>query len=159
MVSESEGTEYTRSTPKAKEELLPEPYGSFKLEWRKAKEINRTPCGFRGKDDPCVIVEVPLKSWIRQTSVGHIASMSNGIARLMIDAKTGIWLQCRTLEAVEGSSNYQVETTYALQQMIQAMCLAAFTTRPLGLRTRFAQLRTVYSTPPRMTWDCFIPPL
>jgi hypothetical protein len=32
------------------EESLPEPYGT-KLEWRKAKEIQRLPCGFQSVGD------------------------------------------------------------------------------------------------------------
>jgi len=118
FLTESEGTEYVRLKTKGEnEESLPEPYGT-KLEWRKAKEIQRLPCGFQGKDHTCVVVEVPIKSWIRHGVVGGLATMSNGTSRVMIDTETGIWLQCHTLEAVEASrTSYQLDVTYALKRM------------------------------------------
>jgi len=88
-LTESEGTEYVRLKTKGEnEESLPESYGT-KLEWRKAKEIQRLLCGFQGKDHTCVVVEAPIKSWIRHGVVGGLATMSNGISRVMIDTEKG----------------------------------------------------------------------
>jgi thiol-disulfide isomerase/thioredoxin len=54
FLTELEGTEYARLKTKAEnEETLPGPYAA-KLEWRKAKEIQRLPCGFKERDHACV---------------------------------------------------------------------------------------------------------
>ena len=117
FLTEPEGTEYVRLKSKENEEPLPEPYGT-KLDWRKAKEIQRVPCGFREKDHSCVVIEVPIKMWVRQSPVGGQTRMSNGIGRVMIDTETGIWLQCHTVEVVESSrTSYQLDVTYALRRM------------------------------------------
>jgi hypothetical protein len=118
FLTELEGTEYVRLKTKAEnEETLPGPYAA-KLEWRKAKEIQRLPCGFKERDHACVVIEAPIKMWTRQSPVGGLARMSNGVGRVMIDTETGIWLQCHTVEIVDGSrSSYQLDVTYALKRM------------------------------------------
>jgi thiol-disulfide isomerase/thioredoxin len=121
FVTESGGTEYVRTKTKTdKEEPLPEPYNA-KLEWRKAKEVQRLPCGFKEKDHDCVIIEAPVKTWVHQNAPGQITRMSAGISRIMIDTETGVWLECHTIEVIEGPrSNYTLETTYALARMSYA---------------------------------------
>ncbi len=118
LTFESGGAEYTRTRQKGdKDESLPQPYGT-KLDWSKSKELQRVPCGFSGKDHTCVIVEAPVKSWIRPGLPGETTRMTNGTTRVMIDTETGIWLQCRTVELIEGSmSSYQVDFTYQVKQM------------------------------------------
>ena len=115
LFAEPDGTEYVRSKPSEKEDRLPEPY-KIGLDWRKAKEIQRLPCGFTGKDHECVIVELPIKSWIHKSNMGQMSSMTQGVARVMIDTETGLWLECRTLESVETfRTNYRIEKTYSLK--------------------------------------------
>lgn len=118
LTFESGGAEYTRTRQKGdKDELLPQPYGT-KLDWSRSKEIQRVPCGFSGKDHTCVMVEAPIKPWMRPGLPGETTRMTNGTTRVMIDTETGIWLQCRTVELIEGSrSSYQVDYTYQVKQM------------------------------------------
>jgi thiol-disulfide isomerase/thioredoxin len=111
------GTEYTRTKGhEDKDESLPQPY-AIKLDWSKSKELQRLPCGFAGKDQPCLIVEAPIKGWMRPGSLIDITRMT-GTARVMIDPETGIWLQCRMVEMIEGpSSSYRVDLTYVAKRM------------------------------------------
>jgi len=96
---------------------LPEPYET-KLNWANAKELQRLPCGFAGKDHTCVIIDAPVKSWIRPSTPGHLTKMTDGSSRIMIDTETGIWLRCHTVELVEGSrGGYQWDITYTIKDM------------------------------------------
>ena len=54
LTFESEGTEYTRTKQREKDESLPQPYEA-KLDWGKSKELQRIPCGFSTNDHACVI--------------------------------------------------------------------------------------------------------
>lgn len=110
------GVEFVRLKRNDKEEALPEPYDN-KVDWGKAKEIQRLPCGFSGKDHPCVIIEAPIKPWVRPDVPGSLTKMTDGTIRIMIDTETGIWLNCRLVATVEGPMTVQVDVTYAIQQM------------------------------------------
>src|ERR1700722_13444797 len=93
FVFESGGTEYAR--PKVnvdKDKPLPEPYDT-KLDWNKMKEVQRFPCGFSGKDHTCVIIEAPIKPWLRPGSPGGVIRMNDGVIQVMADTETGIWLR------------------------------------------------------------------
>ena len=115
FVFEQDGNEYTQA--KVKDELLPQPY-AMKLDWNKTKQIQQLPCGFSGQDHTCVVIEAPVKSWLRSDTNGHLARMSDGTARVMIDMETGIWLGARTVELVETPHvSYQVDTSYQTKQM------------------------------------------
>jgi thiol-disulfide isomerase/thioredoxin len=115
LVFEQGATDYTRT--KQKDELLPQPYGT-KVDWGKTKEIQRLPCGFSVQDHTCVIIEAPVKSWMRSDTNGRLTRMLNGTSRMMIDTETGIWLAARTTELVEAPrTNYQTETSYQAKQM------------------------------------------
>jgi thiol-disulfide isomerase/thioredoxin len=115
---ESEGAEYTRARQKGdKDESLPQPYG-IKLDWGKAKELQRLPCGFSSKDHTCVILEAPIKPWVRPGLPSGTTRMTDGTIRVLIDTETGIWLQCRTVELIEGSmSSYRMDLTYQVKHM------------------------------------------
>ena len=116
---ETGGTEYTRTKKKGdKDESLPEPYET-KLDWAKAKELQRLPCGFSGKDHVCVILDVPAKPWVRPSrQPGHVTIMKDGTSRIMIDTETGVWLSCHAVTLVEDSRrSYQLDVTYTIKQM------------------------------------------
>ena len=112
------GTEYTRKKQSGnKDEQLPAPFEN-RLDWGKAKEVQRGPCGFAGKDHTCVIVDVPIKPWLRPTTPGDVATMTGGTSRVMIDTETGIWLRC-DISAVVDNSGFPVQwdLTYTIKQM------------------------------------------
>jgi hypothetical protein len=118
LTFESDGAEYTRTRQKGdKDEPLPQPYGT-KLDWGKAKEVQRLPCGFSSGDHTCVIVDVPIKPSVRLGSPSEKMRMSSGTTRVMIDTETGIWLQCRMVALIEGSmSSHQLDVTYQVKHM------------------------------------------
>jgi thiol-disulfide isomerase/thioredoxin len=113
-----QGTEYARLSSKAKDEVLPAPYDT-KIDWRKAKEIQTLPCGFSSKDRPCVIIEAPIKPWVRPGTPGNQITMKDGTAKVMIDTETGGWLRCQIVATVEGDSTSQWVLTYNIKQMSQ----------------------------------------
>jgi thiol-disulfide isomerase/thioredoxin len=116
---ESGGSEYTRTKKKGdKDESLPHPYET-KVDWAKAKELQRLPCGFSGKDHVCVIVDVPVKPRVSSSrQPGHVTIMKDGTSRIMIDTETGVWLSCHTVTLVEGSNGgYQWDITYTIKKM------------------------------------------
>ncbi len=101
---ETDGTEYTRSkhkNDKEKDELLPDPYAT-KPDWGKAHEVQRGPCGFAGKDHLCIVLDAPIKPWLRPMEAGHEQKMINGTIRFMVDTETGMWLRTQTTELIEG---------------------------------------------------------
>jgi thiol-disulfide isomerase/thioredoxin len=62
--------------------------------------------------------------------------MTDGTTRVLIDTETGIWLQCRTVEVVEGAmSSYKLDLTYQVKQMSYgAAADAAVFNLPSGLK-------------------------
>jgi thiol-disulfide isomerase/thioredoxin len=118
FVFESGGTEYVH--PKQtidKDKPLPEPYDN-KLDWSKAKEVQQLPCGFSGKDHPCVIIEAPIKSWLRPGLPGEVIKMTDGTIRVMADTETGIWLRVHITASVERDGGaFQWELNYNIKQM------------------------------------------
>ncbi len=119
LVAESDGAEYTLAkTKSAKDTPMPGPYGDSQLEWEKAKEIGRVPCGFSGNDHTCIVVEAPIKAWSRPERDRQITRMVEGTGRVLIDTETGIWLQWHAVEVVEGPyAGYQSDVTYSLKRL------------------------------------------
>jgi len=114
---ESGGTEYVRVKQGSKDAPLPEPYEN-KPDWTKAKELQSLPCGFSGKDHTCVILEAPLKPWIRPYIPGVVMRMNHGTIRMMIDTETGIWLRAQVEAYVEQDMRAsQWVLTYNIKQM------------------------------------------
>ena len=118
FVFESGSTDYAHPRTIDKDKPLPEPYDT-KIEWNKAKEVQQLPCGFSGKDHPCVVIEAPVKPWLRPGLPGQVTRMTNGIARIMVDTETGIWLHVQITDSVfDGKGNEsQRELTYHIKQM------------------------------------------
>lgn len=104
---EEGGDEYVREKRKKEDsEPAPVPYGPANLDWSKASEKDRRPCGVTDGDQTCVVISVPIKHWARTESNGLTSepiNMSEGIAIFEIGSETGILLQCETQEALEDS--------------------------------------------------------
>lgn len=116
LLLDADGTEYKRAKHE-KDESLPEPYAT-KVEWGKAKQLQQLPCGFAGKDHACVVIEAPVKPWVRPSTPGDVTTMVNGIIRIMIDTETGIWLRTQMSATVVGSmAESQAQLTYTIKQM------------------------------------------
>lgn len=118
LLLDADGAEYKRASHGAdKDEPLPEPYAT-KVDWGKAKELQRVPCGFSGEDHPCAIIEAPVKPWMRPSTPGDVTTMTNGMIRIMIDTETGIWLRSQMTALVAGPiASSQAELSYTIKQM------------------------------------------
>lgn len=118
VVFEPGATEYIRPHQTAdKNKPLPEPYNT-KFDWNKMKEVQQLPCGFAGKDHPCVIIEGPIKPWARTNGLGSIIQMTDGVVRIMVDTETGIWLRVHITASVEGDPGpEQWELNYNIKHM------------------------------------------
>lgn len=123
---EADGDEYVRIKRKAKEDdPMPGPY-AIDAEWAKAKELERRPCGLAENDHPCVILEAPIKKWVRTGTNNQITRLSDGVVRLAMDTETGVLVQSVTREAIENErSGYEVDVTYSLKQMSNGATLEA----------------------------------
>lgn len=111
------GGQYTQGKNQDKDEPLPGPYET-KLDWGKAKELEHLPCGFSGKDHACVVIEAPVKAWVRLSAPGDVALMRSGTARVMIDTETGMWLRCQIVVTLESSStSRRIELKYAIKRL------------------------------------------
>lgn len=119
FLMEAEGDEYVPTKRKPKEDdPQPGPYGSIELDWMKANELERRPCGFAGSDHTCIIIDVPVKKWARPGTGGQMTRMSDGMARLAMDNDTGMLVQSSTQEVIEGPrSSYGFTVAYALTRM------------------------------------------
>jgi hypothetical protein len=114
---EPEGTEYKHINDELdKDEPLPEPYDT-RLDWGKAKELQQLPCGLPGRDHACVVIEAPMRPWMRPYRSSGVTKMNSGTARVMIDTETGMWLHCQLqmlFERTFGSND--VVKTYTLKR-------------------------------------------
>jgi thiol-disulfide isomerase/thioredoxin len=118
FVMETDGDEYIKIDRKVKEPAPePGPYGAD-LEWAKATEVKRQPCGLSANDHTCLIVDVPVKKWMRADTNGKTTRLSDGVSRLAFDTETGVLIQSVTQEVIETSRiNYEVDLTYSLKRM------------------------------------------
>jgi thiol-disulfide isomerase/thioredoxin len=127
FLMESDGDEYVRTKRQKKEDdPEPGPYGSFQLDWGKGKEVEHRPCGFSGNDHTCVILDAPVKGWMRTGMGSEITRMSDGITQLAVDTETGMLVQSNTRALIENSrSAYQLTVTYSLTRMSYGSALDA----------------------------------
>lgn len=119
FLTEAGGDEFVRVKRKAKEDdPEPAPYGSVDLDWAKASEVERRPCGLSGNSHTCIVIDVPVKKWMRAGTGGQITRMSDGISRLAIDSETGMLVQSATQEVIDDPrGGYQVNLTYSPKRM------------------------------------------
>lgn len=146
LLMEADGNEYKRLNRKSKDDdPEPEPYGTPDLDWRKAKEIARRPCGFSTKDHSCIIIDVPEKAWARAGKGTLVTRLAAGVSRLAIDSETGALVRSDNEEVIERSLHdgpgqspgaYKVNRTYSLTRMTYGAVLdiALFKLPEAGMR-------------------------
>ncbi len=119
LVMEDGGDEYVRVKRKAdSNDPEPSPYNSFDLDWTKMKELERRPCGFKGSDHVCIILELPVKQLMELGASSQITKLSGGIALLAMDSETGALVQSKRQAVIENDrGGYQASVTYSLTQM------------------------------------------
>ena len=112
---EEEGDEYVRTKEPPKQMLSA--YSFIDSDWQKAVERERKPCGILGIEHQCVVLEIPVKQWMRLAPSGDYPSrMVEGTQRIVLDLETGLLMSSRTVEVIDrGRSAYQSDTTYQLR--------------------------------------------
>lgn len=107
--------DYVRVKQSSKEGgLLPGPYNVKGVDWSKALQQGRKPCGLSGVEHECVVIDLPLKPWIRNETL----RMLHGTERVVLDTETGLLLSARTIQVVEDrNGGYQSDITYILTRM------------------------------------------
>lgn len=115
---EDGGDEYVRLKRSTKEELpQPGPYSIAHLDLSKAVERERGPCGLTNADHECVVIDIPVKPWVRNAG-NDAVSATEGTTRAILDSVTGLLISCRTVQNMENRrQNYQADTTYRLLRM------------------------------------------
>lgn len=119
FLMEADGIEYVRIKHKPHEDdPEPGPYGAADLDWTKAKEVERRPCGFSGNDHTCIVFDVPIKKWIKAAATGQVTSLTEGITRAAIDSETGMLVQSYMQAAIDNSrGGYVLDLTFSLKKM------------------------------------------
>ena len=112
------GDEFVRlKKPSKTEDPLPPLYRAAELDWSKLSEKERRPCDLRGFDHTCVLLEAPIKPWIRGSS-SRAVRMHGGPAELLLDTETGLLLAFRTVEDVQGPTDrYRIIASAALRSL------------------------------------------
>jgi thiol-disulfide isomerase/thioredoxin len=112
LVMEDGGDEFVRTKRRAKDpEPGPSPYLALDADWFKAVEKERSSCGLSGTNDLCVVLQVPLKPWVRNEM-----KMLQGSAVIRADLENGLILDLATVESIQRpSSVYISEIAYHLR--------------------------------------------
>jgi thiol-disulfide isomerase/thioredoxin len=113
---EEGGDEFVRVKRGAKDAPpMPGPYNFGEIDWKRAKEITRQPCGFAENDRDCVILQLPFRSTTQVDS--GTAFNVQGSVTVKMDTSTGLLTQSRTEEALSNTSrSYLKETIYSLKR-------------------------------------------
>ena len=116
---EEGGDEYVRNKRNSKDEdPVPSPYRASDADWSKAVEVERKPCALPGMDHQCVVIDVPMKPWTKQSGPNKRTKLLSGAERMVIDIETGLLITSKTLDSIEGTNgSYLSETTYSLKRM------------------------------------------
>src|SRR5581483_2979597 len=110
--------EFVRVKRSSKDDVsAPALYAASDLDWQKAVEVARQPCGLSGKEQTCVIIDVPLKFASELDPNGHGRVVTQGKQRLAISLETGLIVFARCVKSVQrDQSPYIAEITYTLNR-------------------------------------------
>ena len=116
---EEGGDEFMRIHRRPKEDVpAPVLYNSADLEWQKAVEVDRKPCGLSRKEQVCAIIDVPLKSTLTLDAHGGRV-LSQGKERFAITMDTGLVVSATAVSSIQRErSPYTSQTTYILKGLI-----------------------------------------
>lgn len=110
-------SEYLRTKPSRKDVPQPDPYTATELDFSKAVERGRAPCGLSNVQHECVTLEISVKPWARNGPSG-ISRMLGGSRLLVFDTTTGLLISSRTIENMENPhGGYQSDVIYMLKRM------------------------------------------
>jgi thiol-disulfide isomerase/thioredoxin len=116
LTMEEGGNEFVRVKRSRKDPpSMPAPYVFREIDWKRAKELTRQPCGFVENDHPCVILQLPLKT-TTQVESGRVVTV-DASAVVKMDTTTGLLILSRIQESVANpNSPYLKETIYSLKR-------------------------------------------
>src|SRR6266536_1718640 len=117
FLMEAGGNEYVRvKKPSKNSDPEPEPYGGYILDWTKAQEVGRRPCGFSKHDHPCLIIDVPVKGWVHLKNASQKERLVSGVNRVTIYTDTGAVVLSDSMEVIDnGRGEYKLHRTYVLK--------------------------------------------
>jgi thiol-disulfide isomerase/thioredoxin len=112
------GDDFVRSRLHSKaDDPLPSPYGWVDIDWQKATERERRPCGVPGNDHVCAALVGTLKR-TQTTESGRSFPIFEGSAGVLVDTETGLLMSLRVDETTESDGSiYKSQTTFVLKQM------------------------------------------
>lgn len=115
---EEGGDEYVRVRRKGKDgDPAPFLYLASEVDWSKAQEVERKPCGLGEKDHTCVVLDVRFKPWTKSTPSGEFSKLLDGTARVVADTETGCVLAMVAVRAMQNERTaYQSEVRYLLKR-------------------------------------------
>jgi thiol-disulfide isomerase/thioredoxin len=118
FLMEDSGDEYVRVKRSKTEDPSPGPYKFGEFDWAKAAELERRPCGLSTPDHMCVILQIPLKRWVRPARGNRMTTMLEGVSQFAMDMETGLLVQSKTSELIDNQrASYRTEVTYSLKNM------------------------------------------
>jgi thiol-disulfide isomerase/thioredoxin len=115
---EEGGNEYTRAKPKPKDDVpIPTAYQTSDLDWSKATEVRRAPCGMSTSDHTCAFLRAPVKA-SQHGSPNQMTKVLEGARLLCVDIETGILLSSQLAEMVQNSREiYRFEITHTAKKL------------------------------------------
>jgi thiol-disulfide isomerase/thioredoxin len=110
--------EYTRAKLSPNEKLRqPDPYRDAHLDFSKAVEQDNLSCGLSNVEHKCVMLDIPVKPWIRNGPSSELRMMGDS-TRIVFDTVTGLLISSRTLQNVDNHhGGYLSDITYMLKRM------------------------------------------
>ena len=110
--------EFVRTDLKPKGDApAPGLYSSHDMDWKKAVEVERRPCGLSGKDQTCAILDVPLLPSVELDPNGHGHSTTKGSMRMAISIDTGLVISGSCVVTKQRDwSPYNARCTYLLKR-------------------------------------------
>jgi thiol-disulfide isomerase/thioredoxin len=111
------GVEYVRPKhPSKDDQQVPMPY-AFAPNWPKAIEHERRPCGLSNVDHQCVVLDFPLKAWVKGSPPKE-ERMRDGSMRVILDLQTGLLISSFSIQNIEATNEaYRREEIYILKRM------------------------------------------
>jgi len=83
---------------------LPAPYKFDELDWSKAVERDRTTCGFQPQDRACVVLDIPMKTWLRPARNFKFTRLVSGAVQVKVDTETGLLVSSHAMEVTENET-------------------------------------------------------
>lgn len=119
LTMEEGGNEFLRVKRNRKDPpSMPAPYAFSEIDWKRAKELARQPCGFVENDHPCVVLQLPLKTTSQVESGRAVTVDASAVVKL--DITTGLLILSRIQESVANPNGpYLDEERRVVEQFLK----------------------------------------